>query len=236
MEALERLGLVHEIGPGLGSLTLALADTGARVHALEFDRHLIAVLDEVMTGRDGVTIEHGDALTYDYAGRLGSGPWACVSNLPYNVATPVVVRLLEEAPQVTRVLVMVQREVGVRLATPPGGAACGGVSAKVAYYARAQVVGAVPANVFVPRPKVESVLVRLDRLDAPPVDVPSTAALFRLVGAGFAGRRKMLRRALQAELGSATHDVLTTAGIDPRRRAETLTLDEWAQLTRAVGR
>jgi 16S rRNA (adenine1518-N6/adenine1519-N6)-dimethyltransferase len=227
---------VLEIGPGLGSLTLALADTGARVHALELDRHLIAVLHEVMVGRDNVTIEHGDALTYDYAARLGAGPWACVSNLPYNVATPVVVRLLEAAPQVTCVLVMVQREVGVRLATPPGEAMCGGVSAKVAYYARAQVVGAVPASVFVPRPKVESVLVRLDRRDEPPVDVPSTAGLFRLVAAGFAGRRKMLRRALRAELGAATDDSLSAAGIDPRRRAETLNLEEWAQLTRAVGR
>jgi 16S rRNA (adenine1518-N6/adenine1519-N6)-dimethyltransferase len=227
---------VLEIGPGLGSLTLALADTGARVHALELDRHLLTVLDEVVRGHDRVTVEQGDALTYDFAGRLDAGPWVCISNLPYNVATPVVVRLLEEAPRITRLLVMIQREVGERLAALPGQPACGGVSTKIAYYARAAVVGAVPASVFVPRPNVESVLVRLDRHPEPPIDVPSTAALFRLVALGFATRRKMLRRALRAELGARTDDVLTTAGIDPRRRAESLELQEWAALARSAAR
>jgi 16S rRNA (adenine1518-N6/adenine1519-N6)-dimethyltransferase len=226
---------VLEIGPGLGSLTLALAATGARVHALELDRHLLDALATVVAPHPNVTLEHGDALAHDWS-RLDPGPWACVSNLPYNVATPVVVRLLEEAPAVTRLLVMVQREVGERLAAPPGTRASGAVSAKVAYFATARVVASVPASVFVPRPNVESVLVRLDRRPAPPVDVPSREALFGVVAAGFSGRRKMLRRALRGLLGPATDDVLRAAAVDPTARAEALDLEAWARLTRAAAR
>lgn len=226
---------VLEIGPGLGSLTLALADAGASVHALELDEHVLAALASVVADRKRVTVEHGDALTYDYAERLAGRSWICVSNLPYNIATPVVVRLLEAAPNVSRLLVMVQREVGERLAAPPGSRACGSVSAKVAYYAEARVVGTVPASVFMPRPRVESVLVRLDRRATPPVDVPSTELLFELVRAGFATRRKMLRRALRSMLGARTATVLEAAGIEPSDRAESLGLDAWAALAREAG-
>ena len=225
---------VVEIGPGLGSLTLALAEAGAHVLALELDRHVLPVLESVVEGRGDVTVEHADARTFDFASRLGDGRWLCVSNLPYNVATPVVLRLLETAPQVVRLLVMVQREAGERLAAGPGSRIYGAVSVKVAYYARAEVVGSVPATVFMPRPNVESVLVRLDRLDGPPVDVPSTEELFGLVRAGFATRRKMLRRSLKPVLGSRTDAVLQAAGIDPAARAEALGLEQWASLTRAA--
>jgi 16S rRNA (adenine1518-N6/adenine1519-N6)-dimethyltransferase len=223
---------VVEIGPGLGSLTLALAEAGAHVLALELDQHVLPVLESVVAGRGDVTVEHADARTFDFAGRLGTDRWLCVSNLPYNVATPVVVRLLEAAPQVERLLVMVQREAGERLAAAPGSRIYGAVTVKVAYYARAEVVGSVPATVFMPRPNVESVLVRLDRLDRPPVDVPSTDALFALVRAGFATRRKMLRRSLRPVLGARTDDVLRGAGIDPAARAEALGIEQWASLTR----
>jgi 16S rRNA (adenine1518-N6/adenine1519-N6)-dimethyltransferase len=225
---------VLEIGPGLGSLTLALADAGARVLAVELDRHLVPVLESVVAGRDGVSVEQGDALEWDYASRLGDEPWACVSNLPYNVATPVVVRVLEEAPSVGRLLVMVQREVGERLAAAPGTRAYGAVSVKVAYHAQARLVGSVPPTVFVPRPKVESALVRLDRRPAAPVDVPSYDALFHLVRAGFAHRRKMLRRALAPVLGERTQAVLASAGVQATARAEALGLDEWAAVARAA--
>jgi len=224
---------VLEIGPGLGSLTVALAEAGTRVRALEVDPHLVAVLDEAVAGLDDVTVEQGDALTVDLAG-LTDGPWACVSNLPYNVATPIVIRLLEEAPSVTRFVVMLQREVGERLAAPPGHRAAGAVSVKVAYYAQARIVGVVPPSVFIPAPAVDSVLVRLDRRPAPPVVVPSAEQLFRLVRAGFSQRRKMLRGALRAELGARTAGVLTAAGIAPGARAESLSLDEWASLSRAA--
>ena len=130
---------------------------------------------------------------------------------------------------------MVQREVGERLAAGPGTKAYGAVSVKVAYFASARVVGIVPPSVFIPAPRVESALVHLIRHPSPPVDVPSAVRLFSLVRAGFGQRRKMLRGALRSELGDGVGDALATAGIDPRARAETLTLDDWARLARAVG-
>jgi 16S rRNA (adenine1518-N6/adenine1519-N6)-dimethyltransferase len=225
---------VVEVGPGLGSLTLALGDAGAsEIVALELDRHLVPVLREVLAGR-GVRIEEGDALTIDWPALLGTEPgWAMVSNLPYNVATPLVVRVLETAPMVERLLVMVQREVGERLAAAPGTEAYGAVSVKVAYYAHSEVAGLVPPTVFMPKPAVDSALVRLVRRAHPPVDVPDVERLFVLVRAGFATRRKMLRRALTTELGARTTPVLEAAGIDPSVRAETLGLEEWAAIARA---
>jgi len=223
---------VLEIGPGLGSLTLALAATGASVLAIELDRRLVAVLESVLAASPEVIVEQGDALNVDFARRLGDGPWSCVSNLPYNVATPVVVRLLDDVPQVTTLLVMVQREVGERLAAVPGSRVAGAVSIRVAYHAVARVVGSVPAAVFIPRPKVESVLVRLDRRPVPAVDVPSPDFMFELVRTGFAQRRKMLRRALRPALGSRVVEVLAAAGIDPHARAESLDLEAWAALSK----
>lgn len=224
---------VLEIGAGLGSLTLALRERGCAVLALEIDPKLVAVLEREVADDGDVRVVAGDALTVDFDALLGAGPWSCVSNLPYNVATPVVIRLLEEAPSVTSGLVMVQREVAERLVAPSGSAAYGAPSVKVAYYAEARIVGMVPRAVFVPVPKVDSALVELVRRDKPPVDVPSRERLFQLVRAGFAHRRKMLRRTLRPVLGEHTESVLTDAGIDPRARAESLGLDEWAALARA---
>jgi len=149
------------------------------------------------------------------------------------VATPVVIRLLEEAPSVTSGLVMVQREVAERLVAAPGSAAYGASSVKVAYYAEAKIVGMVPRAVFVPVPKVDSALVELVRRDTPPVDVPSRERLFQLVRVGFAHRRQMLRRTLRAVLGEHTESALADADIDPSARPESLGLDEWAALARA---
>lgn len=224
---------VLEIGPGLGSLTLALRERGCDVLALEVDRRLAGVLEEVVAGDEGVRVVTGDALAVDLDSLLNADRWRCVSNLPYNVATPVVIRLLEEAPSVQSALVMVQREVADRLVAAPGSAAYGAPSVRVAYYADARIVGIVPRAVFVPVPKVDSALVELVRRDAPPVDVPSQGRLFELVRAGFAHRRKMLRRTLRPALGERTADVLTAAGVDPRARAESLGLSEWAALARA---
>ena len=225
---------VLEIGPGLGSLTLALAATGAEVRALELDRHLLPALESVVGDAPGVTVEQGDALEYDFACRLDRGPddrgWVCVSNLPYNIATTVVLRLLDEALLVERLLVMVQREVGERLAAAPGSRTYGAVSVRVAYHAEARVVGAVPPTVFLPRPKVDSVLVRIDRRPAPAVTVDDPDAMFGLVRAGFAQRRKMLRRSLRGMLGDRVDAVLAGAGIDPTLRAEALGIEAWAAL------
>jgi len=224
---------VLEIGPGLGSLTLALRERGCDVLALEVDRKLANVLEEVVAGDDGVRVVTGDALAVDLDALLGSRPWRCVSNLPYNVATPVVIRLLEQAPSVSAALVMVQREAADRLVAGPGSAAYGAVSVRVAYYADATIVGMVPRSVFVPVPKVDSALVELVRRDAPPVDVPSRERLFALVRAGFAHRRKMLRRTLRPVLGERAVHVLTNAGVDPAARAESLGIVDWAALANA---
>jgi 16S rRNA (adenine1518-N6/adenine1519-N6)-dimethyltransferase len=227
---------VLEIGPGLGSLTLALLDADHDVVALELDDRLAEVLRTVVADDTHVRIDRGDAMTVDLSALLepAPSPRACVSNLPYNVAVPVVVRILEEADAVERILVMVQREVGERLAAGPGDPQYGAVSVKVAYFAEAQVVGLVPPTVFVPRPKVDSALVRLRRRSEPPVAVPSAEDLFALVRAGFAQRRKMLRRSLAPVLGDATPDVLAAAGVAPTARAEALGLDDWAAVARSA--
>lgn len=233
LAGVERGDRVLEIGAGLGSLTLALLERDARVLALERDRKLQVVLEQVVAGEGDVRVVSGDALDIDFDAMLGTGTWRCVSNLPYNVATPVIVRLLEQATSIESALVMVQREVAERLVAGPGTRAYGAVSVRIAYYADAKIVGMVPRTVFVPAPKVDSALVELVRRDRPPVDVPSPERLFELVRAGFAHRRKMLRRTLPAVLGEPTLDLLRDAGIDPRARPESLGLDEWAALARA---
>ena len=219
---------VVEIGAGLGSLTLALAATGASVTAVEIDRYLLPVLREQVEPL-GVTVVEGDALRLDWGGLLGAGPWALVANLPYNVATPLVADLLDGVPAVARMLVMVQREVAERLAAGPGEDAYGAVSVKVAYWAEAAVVGRVPATVFGPRPRVESALVRIVRRRAPAVDPAAVdrSWLFQLVRAGFAQRRKMLRRSLASLVGP---EAFEAAGIRPEARAEELGVTDWARL------
>lgn len=225
---------VVEIGAGLGSLTLALALTGAQVVAVEVDRHLVSVLRAVLAEHTNVTVVEADALALDWGELLGASPaWCLVANLPYNVATPLVVRVLEEAPRVRMMLVMVQREVGERLAAVPGIRAYGAVSVKVAYWATAAVVGVVPPTVFVPRPAVESALVRIDRRDSPavPESLVSYARLCEVVVAGFGQRRKMLRRSLASIVASEAFDA---AGVAPSARAEELDVEQWGRLAAAV--
>jgi len=228
---------VLEIGAGLGSLTTALAETGARVVAVEVDRRLLEVLRGVVEPL-GVEVVAGDALRMDLAGLLrgagdddaaGAGSWTLVGNLPYNVAVPVVIRVLDEVPAVSELLVMVQREVGERLAAPVGSRCYGAVSVKVAYHASAETVGRVPPTVFVPRPKVESVLVKMVRRHrvAVPPELVGPERLFSVVRAGFAQRRKMLRRSLS---GVVPASAFAAAGIDERARAEELSVEEWGRL------
>jgi 16S rRNA (adenine1518-N6/adenine1519-N6)-dimethyltransferase len=221
---------VVEVGPGLGSLTVALAETGAEVTAVELDRHLLPVLRSVVEPL-GVRVVEGDAMALDWDEVLGGEDrWALVANLPYNVATPLVLDLLARVPQIDRMLVMVQREVGERLAAGPGSKAYGIPSVKVAYRAVAEVVGRVPPTVFIPQPRVESALVRLRRLPEAPVDT-DPERLFRLVEAGFGQRRKMLRRSLASLVDPSAFE---RAGVRPDARAEELRLDDWARLANAV--
>lgn len=222
---------VVEIGAGLGSLTLALLETGASVTAVEIDRHLLPVLRMVVEAEGAIVVE-GDALRLDWDALLGDEAWALVANLPYNVATPLVADLLDGVPQISRMLVMVQKEVGERLAARAGDEAYGAVSVKVAYWATAKVVGKVPPTVFVPQPKVDSALVRIERRPAPAVDptVVSAERLFTVVRAGFAHRRKMLRGALAGIVEPAAFEA---AGVRPEARAEELDVEAWGRLAGA---
>jgi 16S rRNA (adenine1518-N6/adenine1519-N6)-dimethyltransferase len=222
---------VVEIGPGVGSLTTALVETGASVTAVELDRHLIPVLEEVV-GPLGVRVVHGDALGVDWSEVLASAPaWTMVANLPYNVGTTIVLQLLDEVPAIQTMLVMVQREVGERLAAGPGSGTYGIPSVKVALWATAEVVGRVPPTVFVPQPKVESVLVRIRRRPEAAVDADRDV-LFALVRKAFGQRRKMLRRSLA---GVVDADMFAAAGVAPDDRPEQLGIQQWGALADAVG-
>ncbi len=218
---------VVEIGAGLGSLTLALAGTGASVTAIEVDGGLVPVLRGVVEPV-GVTVVQADALRLDWPSVLDGSGWVLVANLPYNVATPLIADLLDGVPAISRMLVMVQREVGERLAAAPGDEAYGAVSVKVAYWATAKVVGRVPPTVFHPVPKVESALIRIDRRSEPAVGADIDPAwLFRLVGTGFGQRRKMLRRSLAALV---IPEAFVAARIRPEARAEELSVEDWGRL------
>lgn len=222
---------VVEIGPGLGSLTLALVETGARVEAIEFDKYLIEPLRSVVAPL-GVVVHHADALTVEYAAILQGRPATLVANLPYNVAVPLVLHLLETAPLITRMLVMVQKEVGERLAAHAGDEAYGAVSLRVQYFADAKVVGKVSPHVFLPKPKVDSALVSIVRRDAVRIDpaVVSEEELFTVIRTAFGQRRKMLRRSLADWV---TDDVFARAQVEETRRPEELTLEEFARLAAA---
>lgn len=249
---------VVEVGAGLGSLTLALAERGAEVTAIEIDRHLVPALREVIdrygprlaasasepeptptTG--GVRVVHADARDVDWDQLLGeprqpeagARSWALVANLPYNIATSLVLDLLEQAPAIDRMLVMVQREVAERLAARVGDRAYGIPSVKVAWWADAELVGRVPPTVFVPQPRVESALVRLGRHARWNDAGVDREAVFRLVDAGFGQRRKMLRRSLAGLVEAAD---LALAGIRPEARAEELTLADWVRLAALTSR
>ena len=221
---------VLEIGAGLGSLTLALADTGAEVTAVEIDAGVVPVLREVVGDRANVTVVEADAMRADWQALLAGGEqWTLVANLPYNVATPLVCDLLDDVPTIESMLVMVQREAAERFAAAPGNKQYGAVSVKIAYWATARIVGHVPATVFVPRPNVESALVRIVRREPPAVD---REAMFALVRTAFGQRRKMLRRSLAGAVAPAVFDA---AGVSPEARPEQLAIDDWVRLTNAAG-
>ncbi len=221
---------VVEIGAGVGSLTLALAETGAEVTAVEIDRRLVPILGRVVSGTS-VRVVEGDATTLDWGDLLAAHErWTLVANLPYNVATPLVLDLLDQVPAITTMLVMVQLEAGERLAAEPGDAAYGIPSVKVAYSARATLVGRVSPSVFLPRPRVDSALVRIERRDAPAVDA-DPSVLFELVRTAFGQRRKMLRRSLA---GRVDEDAFVAAGVRPEARPEELGIEAWGRLADAV--
>lgn len=221
---------VLEVGPGLGSLTLGLLDAGHAVTAIEVDPVLAGRLPETVAARlpsSAVTVVTGDALRVAVPG----APDALVANLPYNIAVPVVLRLLEDVPSLRCGLVLVQAEVAERLAAPPGSKVYGVPSVKTAWYAAATRAGRVSRSVFWPVPNVDSALVRLVRRP-PPDTIASRAEVFAAIDAAFAQRRKTLRSALAGWAGSApaAEQALHAAGIDPSARGETLDVTAFARL------
>ncbi len=233
---LARVGVgdhVIEVGPGLGSLTAGLAATGAEVVALEKDGSLLPALAEVLgtSPSERVRVVEGDALTVDWSRLLaGHDDWVLVANLPYNVAVPIVLTVLATAPMVRRGLVMVQREVAERLVAGPGGRTVGIPSIKVAWYASARLVATVPPEVFVPRPRVTSALVELERRP-PPRDDVAARDVFELVDRAYRQRRKMLRSTLGDRVAAAAFE---RAGVDPTARPEELDVARWAALAGAA--
>lgn len=226
---------VLEIGAGLGALTLALARTGAQVTAVEVDEGLAAVLVGLVP--PSVRVVVADALQLDWTAVLRdwAGEWTLVANLPYNIAATLVIDLLERVPALSRMLVMVQREVAERLCAGPGGRDYGAPSVRVAYFAVAKLVGRVSPEVFHPRPRVESALVAIERRVEPAVDpgVASYETIGELVRAGFSGRRKMLRRSLA---GLVADRDFAAAGVEPTARAEQLGVVDWGRLAACRGR
>ncbi|HZY77765.1 MAG TPA: 16S rRNA (adenine(1518)-N(6)/adenine(1519)-N(6))-dimethyltransferase RsmA [Jatrophihabitantaceae bacterium] len=228
LDAVER---VLEVGPGLGSLTLGLLEAGHPVTAVEIDPVLASALPTTVAARlpgAPLTVLRADALALP---SVDAAPTALVANLPYNVAVPVVLHLLQTVPSLRTALVLVQAEVADRLAAPPGSRVYGVPSVKTAWYALASRAGAVSRTVFWPVPNVDSGLVRLVRRD-PPATSASRAEVFAVVDAAFTQRRKMLRSSLAGWAGSAAaaESALRAAGVDPSARGETLSVADFARI------
>lgn len=221
--------LVVEIGPGLGSLTMGLCETGADVVSIEIDRYLLPALREVVGDHEAagtLRIVNDDVRAVDWDDLLGDRPATVVANLPYNIATPLILDLLVDEPRLRRWLVMVQREAGERLVAKPGSKTYGIPSVLLAYWAEARIVGSVRPELFLPRPNVESVLVRIDRSAEPRVSADHDQ-VSRLVRTAFGQRRKMLRRSLA---GLVTAEQLESVDIPPTARPEELGIEQWARL------
>ena len=224
---------VVEIGAGLGSLTLALAETGARVTAIEVDHGVAPVLRDVVGGCPNVSVLEADAREVDWNGlEPRQDDLVIVANLPYNVATPLVADLLDTVPRIRRFVVMVQKEVAQRLAAEPGSSDYGAISVKVAYWATARILGDVPPTVFVPRPKVTSAIIEITRRVTPAVSCDRDR-LFSLVRTAFGQRRKMLRRSLHGVVGD---EQFVAAGIESTRRPEELSVHDWGRLADVMTR
>ena len=216
--------LVVEVGAGTGTLTRALAATGASVVAYEVDERLLPVLDEVLAGTN-VELRAEDVTRLDLAECFAEGPWTMVANLPYNVGTPLVLDTLRHAPSVTRLIVMVQREVAERFVAVPGSKAYGVPSIVSSLHADTRLAFTVPPGVFFPIPEVDSAVVEINRKPAP----AAAERAIEIAAIAFQQRRKMLRRSL-ASLADNVGDVLAAAGIDETARPEDLAAEEFVRL------
>ncbi|SFF31146.1 16S rRNA (adenine1518-N6/adenine1519-N6)-dimethyltransferase [Paenibacillus catalpae] len=231
-----------EIGPGIGALTQHLAAAAGAVTAIEIDNRLIPILGDILAGEEHVKVVHGDVLKLDLK-KLFKEQFpdvtgiSVVANLPYYVTTPILMKLLEERLPLENIVVMIQKEVAERMAAKPGGKEYGSLSVAVQYYCEPSLVCIVPHTVFIPQPNVDSAVIKLAVREKPPVDVEDEAHFFRIVQASFAQRRKTLANNLTAFVGKERREEMTqlliSCDIDPVRRGETLSLDEFARISRA---
>jgi 16S rRNA (adenine1518-N6/adenine1519-N6)-dimethyltransferase len=234
---LSREDTVLEVGAGLGSLTRPLAHRAGRVVAVELDDELVAILRDRTAGLKNVEVLKADILQISEVDFPHRG-YKLVGNLPYYITSAILRRFLERKPQPELMVVTVQREVADRIVAGPGNMSLLAIS--VQFYGQPRIVARIKAGAFYPPPKVDSAVLRIDIRQEPAVALPpgqDETGFFRVVRAGFSQRRKMLRNALGAGLQIPSESVVTAlaqAGIDPRRRAETLSLQEWAEITRAL--
>ena len=226
---------VLEVGPGIGTLTQGLAQSGADVTAIELDRRLLEVLDTTLASYDNVRIVHGDVLKLDVPAIMNHKPFKVVANLPYYITTPIIMSLLESKLPIERLVVMVQKEVALRMVAQPGTKDYGALSVAVQYYTEPDIVLDVPPKSFLPAPAVTSSVIRCVLRDKPPVDVIDEKLFFRVVKAGFAQRRKTFANTMKTTGLSKDRieELLEKANIDGQRRGETFTLQEFADVANA---
>lgn len=226
---------VLEIGPGIGTLTQGLAQSGANVTAIELDTRLLEVLDTTLAQYGNVKIVHGDVLKLDVLSIMNHEPFKVVANLPYYITTPIIMSLLESRLPIERLVVMVQKEVALRMVAKPGTKDYGALSVAVQYYTKPDIVLDVPPKSFLPAPAVTSSVIRCVLRDKPPVDVIDERLFFRVVKAGFAQRRKTFVNTMKTTGLSKDRieELLAKANIDGQRRGETFTLQEFADVANA---
>ncbi|OME86403.1 MULTISPECIES: 16S rRNA (adenine(1518)-N(6)/adenine(1519)-N(6))-dimethyltransferase RsmA [Paenibacillus] len=230
-----------EIGPGIGALTEKLAQTAGTVTAVEIDQRLIPILREVLEPYENVKVHHGDVLKVDLHELFrqdfaGVSKVSVVANLPYYVTTPILMKLLEEKLPLENIVVMIQKEVAERMAAAPGSKDYGSLSIAVQYYSEPKLVCIVPHTVFIPQPNVASAVIRLAVREQPPVSVEDEGFFFEVVQASFAQRRKTIANNLKSrffpgEGRERLEQLLKEAGIEPSRRGETLSIEEYARLS-----
>lgn len=233
---------IIEVGPGIGTLTREMASRAQNLMAVEIDKNLIPILEDTLGDYDNVKIVNEDIIKADIRGlideNLGGGPVKLVANLPYYITTPIIMRFLEENINVTDIVVMVQKEVAERMNAQPGGKDFGALSVAVQYYCDTEIVAKVPRHLFVPQPNVDSIVIALRVRPERKYKVDDEDLYFKVVKAAFGQRRKTLINSISS-MGNLAKDqvkeALEEAGIDPKRRGETLSLDEFAILSNVIG-
>lgn len=229
--------LVLEIGPGAGALTVELAKQANEVKSIEIDKNLLPILGEVLQDAQNTEIINQDFMKVDIKALTGGREYKLIGNLPYYITTPIIMKILEEGPKPSNMVFMIQKEVAQRLSAQPGTKAYGAITVAANYYCSTEYLFTVSKEVFLPKPKVDSAVIRMTPYKQPPVKVEDEKTLFAVIKAGFGQRRKTLSNALKQLNGVTADEVkyaLANACIDCKRRAETLEIQEFAALSDSV--